>query len=325
MAINLESKYMRVASERTEDKIVDDSIIKTDRFNSECKSVKLGNFTFILPGNSLIRTDGKITINRVEDNYITINKTLDTILYDSVRKCGNFDSIMVSGGIDSSIIAAIGLKINKGCNLIVGGFKDSEDVRYAEILGTDLNSKVTKVILDDNEVEKIAKTLSELGLDTYSIIIGITEYAVMRYAKEKGCKNILSGLGSDELFFGFKKHRDVPPDKLKSFREERLKYLGVFDLLRLKKMSDKIGIEVKFPYLDEEVVEYALSLEIDTKSNDIYDKKILRDLGNSLGLNDLLLERKKKAMQYGSGVTKSLERLSKKHRIKNVGEFIESI
>ena len=184
---------------------------------------------------------------------------------------------------------------------------------------------MSKIILDDSEVEKIAGVLSKLGLDVYSVIIGITEYAVMKYAKSKGYKKILSGIGSDELFFGFKKHRDVPPDRLASFREERLNYLGIFDLLRLRKMSEDLGIDIGFPYLDEEVVGYALNSEINAKADGIYDKRVLRDLGRRLGLSELLSERKKKAMQYGSGVTKSLERLLKKHRLKNVGEFIKNI
>ncbi len=316
---------MRVVKEKTEDNNADDSKIETDRFNSNCASVKIGEFTFILPGNSLVRKNGKITITRLEKKPAVATKTFDSIMYGAIKRCGNFDGIMVSGGIDSSVIAAIGLKINKTCDLIVGGFKESEDIKYAGVLGTDLKSKISKVILDDDEVEKIVKILKELDLDTYSIIIGITEYAVMRYAKERGYKKVLSGLGSDELFFGFKKHRGVPRDRLRSFREERLNYLGVFDLLRLRKMSKSLGVGIGFPYLDEEVVEYAIYSNVGAESNDIYDKRLLRDLGKSLGLSELLSERKKKAMQYGGGVTKSLERLSKKHRIKNVGEFIKNI
>ena len=131
MVIDLGLKYMKAVPEKTEAKSVGGFVIKTDRFNSTCASIGLGDFTLILPGNSLVRKDSKITIERLEEKTIQPDKDFYSIIYNAVKRCGDFDGVMVSGGIDSSIIAAIGLKVNKDCDFIVGGFKDSEDVKYA--------------------------------------------------------------------------------------------------------------------------------------------------------------------------------------------------
>jgi hypothetical protein len=57
----------------------------------------------------------------------------------------------------------------------------------------------------------------------------------------------------------------------------------------------------------------------------IYRKTLLRLAGKRLGLDERIVERNKKAMQYGSGVMKHLEKMAREHGVKNVGEYIKTI
>lgn len=299
--------------------------IRTDHSNSRFETAKLADFTLILPPDSMISIGDKIRVNPIGTNRATTEKDLERILLEAVEECGKSDAVLVSGGIDSSVIAAIATKLDKDCDLIVAGFEGSEDVTYARLLGEKLGKRVSCVILDDGAVERIAKELKALDLDTYNIILGIVEFAALEYARSRGYHAVLSGLGSDELFFGFKKHRELEVSRLAGYREERLFYLAPTDLLRVHKLSGFFGIKIFTPYLSDSVVEHALGLNTDVIVDSLYDKGPIRRAGKELGLSGPLLERKKKAMQYGSGLMNSLERLSKKRGIKNVGEFLKSI
>lgn len=299
--------------------------LKTDKVNSKVKTVKLGDLNLILPPDSLVEVGKSIVIKANRITTKTDHSDLTRVLTKAVSNCGEFDAILVSGGIDSSVIAAIAKRLGQNFDLISVGLDGSEDIKYARRLGEELKQEVSTVIIRDDDVKTTVVELKKLGLDTYNVILGIVEYLALVYAKKHGYTKVLSGIGSDELFFGFKKHRDLPKDKLKDFRDERLFYMPPTDLLRIKKLSDVFGIEILMPYLNDSVIEYALGLNINDMVDSLYDKDLLRQAGKNLGLSDVLSERKKKAMQYGSGIMKSLERLSKKNNIKNVGDFIKII
>ncbi len=296
-----------------------------DPFNLKCLSAKIGEFTLIFPGSSEVSLGKTINIKNVDRLKQPINGDLLTCLRRSILKQSEFDGVMVSGGIDSSLLAYIATEIKPDCKLLSAGFRDSEDLKYADILSSDLKSKLIKTELTDDKVEDIVSILKRLNLETYSIIIGITEYATLERAKNVGCKAVFSGLGSDELFFGFEKHKRISIEDLAALRTERLSQLYRLGVLRAKSIAKFLRIEVLFPYLDEGVLNYALTRDINELITDDYNKSLLRRAGKELGMNPILLERKKKAMQYGSGVVKILSRLAKKHKNKNIGEYIKDI
>ncbi len=299
--------------------------IKTDVFNTSCKSVKLFDFEMILPGNSVVRVGEKLDILTGGLSPKSMSGDILSILRSAVADCGVFDGVLVSGGIDSSVIAAIAEEKIGSIRLFVAGFPSSDDVAFSEILGSSLGVKVDSIILDEKKIEKIIKKLKAFGLDTYSVIIGIVEYAAIEYAASHGCRRLLSGVGSDELFLGFSKHREEKSvAKLKKMRESRLSYINVTDLYRIKTIADKLGVEVLLPYLNEKVVNFALNMHIKSTQY-IYRKTLLRSAGKQLGLDERIVERNKKAMQYGSGVMKHLERIAREHGVKNVGEYIKRI
>ena len=299
--------------------------ITTDRVNSSCRQVSIGDFNLILPGSSEITIGKGIKIRRLRPKHDGRSVDIGIVLYNAIKKIGRINAAMVSGGIDSSVMAALAKRINSGIKLIVCGFSDSEDVHFATILGDDIDADLMKVIITDKDVLKTVKELKKFDLDAYSLILGVVEYQSLKKAKEAGLKRIINGMGSDELFFGFRKHKLVSLDELKKYQEERLSYVNFIDILRIKKISEKLGVDVFMPYLEDDVIASALSLNIMDRLDTLYDKSLLRQIGSQLSLSKLLVERKKKAMQYGSGVVRSLERMAKKEKIKNVGDFIKTI
>ncbi|EEZ92746.1 MAG: asparagine synthase [Candidatus Parvarchaeum acidiphilum ARMAN-4] len=234
------------------------------------------------------------------------------------------DSVLVSGGIDSSVLAAIAITKFKGIKLISAGTKDCEDSIYAEALSNELKTPLNNVVIIEENLYHAIRELKALSLDTYSIIMGITEFLSIEKAKTMKCSRLISGIGSDELFFGFNKHKTLKKEELKEFRDSRLFYMNALDLWRLNSISSKFNISTSFPYLDDEVIEAVLSKNIEDIAKN-YDKIPVRSIGKTLGLSGKITERKKKAMQYGSGTVKLIRDLSKKNKYENVGEFIKGI
>jgi asparagine synthase (glutamine-hydrolysing) len=77
------------------------------------------------------------------------------------------------------------------------------------------------------------------------------------------------------------------------------------------------GIEIRLPFLDFELINYAMRIQPEfkiKKINSYYVRKyILRSLAKSLNLPEEIITRKKTALQYGSGSWKALKILAKKN------------
>ncbi|MCL4396866.1 asparagine synthase C-terminal domain-containing protein [Candidatus Parvarchaeota archaeon] len=292
-----------------------------DKINSTSKNEKIFDFRFVFPGGAAVTLSNNIIKVKLEENERTGQYDLEQALKSSILRFKP-DSVLVSGGIDSSVLAAIAVKESGNVKLVSAGTENSEDSYYASILSRELNGSLYNVKITEENLIHAVKELKALRLDTYNIIMGITEFLSVEKAKEMGLKRIISGVGSDELFFGFQRHKTMKKEELGAFREYRLFYMPALDLWRLNSIAHKLNISIAFPYLDDKVIEAALSKDIEELAEN-YDKFPVRSIGKSLGLSGKITERRKKAMQYGSGTVKLLRDLSKKY--KNVGEFIKEI
>ena len=121
---------------------------------------------------------------------------------------------------------------------------------------------------------------------------------------------LVSGQGADELFAGYSRHRTV----FLSFGQEALSECLRNDFLRIWRRNlsrdDRIfsdhGREVRFPYLDEEVVQVILRSPLDkiadlSLEKGVGDKKCLRELALHLGLPGTGTK-VKRAIQFGSRI-----------------------
>ncbi len=294
-----------------------------DKINSTSKNEEIFDFRYIFPGGASVTLSNNVIKVKLVKNENTEQNDILKALRHSILQFKP-DSVLVSGGIDSSVLAAIAIKEFGDVKLISAGTKDSEDIYYAGVLSSELNSTLYNVTITEENLIHAIKELKELKLDTYNIIMGITEFLSIEKANKMGLKRIVSGIGSDELFFGFQRHKTIKKEELSEFRESRLFYMPALDLWRLNSIANKLDMSIAFPYLNDKVIEAALSKSIEELVEN-YDKFPVRSIGKSLGLSGKITERRKKAMQYGSGTVKLLRNLSKKKKYENVGEFIKGI
>ena len=198
-------------------------------------------------------------------------------------------------------------------------------------MAKDLNLKIRKKIISEEEYEeyvfKVAKAIDEV--DLMKIGVGIPIYVASEMANEDGLKVVLSGQGADELFGGYARHERIYREKgEEELKKELLK--DVYNLYKVNLERDDHctmanGVELRVPFLDEEVVEIALSIPIEYKMSELR-KRILRDVASQY-LPDYIAYRPKKAAQYGSGGEKMIYKVAKKYGFskKRINEFLDML
>ena len=147
------------------------------------------------------------TYNAINDENTAL-KSLEELLYSSIEKrLKNSPSSLLSGGVDSSLIASIYTKISgrKIDTFSIGysEFKNYCELPYAKITSNFINSNHHEVILDkktyiDNFYSSL-DNFDEPHADSASTPLNI----LLKSIKEFGATDILSGEGADELFFGY--------------------------------------------------------------------------------------------------------------------------
>ena len=238
--------------------------------------------------------------------------------------------IFFSGGVDSSIIAAICKTENKDFICYTVGFqedtKEPEDVVEAKKVAKQLGLKLKYKIFNLEETEKIIiETVNILKkvnkTDVVNIGVGAVVLSAIKLAQQDNMKYFLGGLGSEEIFAGYERH-----DKATEINQEcwnGLKYMWDRDLVRDFNLAKGLNVTIKTPFLDQDLIKYAMTLPGDWKLNEEEKKIILREVAEEfLGK---FAWRKKKAAQYGSCFDKSISKLAKKNGLKLKKEYLDSL
>jgi len=202
-------------------------------------------------------------------------------LEDAVRRqlmCDVPYGVLVSGGVDSSIIAAIAAKCREG-RIEAGG---SEPAWWPQLHSFAIGLKGAPDLAPARRVaehigsvhHEIHFTLQE-GLDALSDVVYHLEtfdittiraatpmYLLMRKIRSMGIKMVLSGEGADEIFGGYLYFHKAP-DGVALHREtvRKLQKLHLYDCARANKASAAWGIEARVPFLDRDFLDVAMNLE----------------------------------------------------------------
>jgi len=175
-----------------------------------------------------------------------------------------------------------------------------------------------------NEMEKYIKEVVPLIEDTNVTKVGValTFHLACKLAKEDGIKVILSGLGSEEIFAGYKRHRDST-DINKECLSGLLK-MYERDTYRDDVITMANNLELRVPFLDKELIELSTKIPGDLKIRDGVEKSILREAAIEMGLPKGIAMRKKKAAQYGSKTDRAIVKLAKRNGYRLKSEYLRT-
>ncbi|EZG81605.1 asparagine synthetase [Gregarina niphandrodes] len=180
----------------------------------------------------------------------------------------------LSGGLNSSIIAAMAQKIMRDVNpearlkTFSVGMSDSSDLAYARIVAERLGTDHTEVLYTAEEgLDIIPELIWHLETyDPFSIRAAIPMYILARTVRSAGVKVILSGEGADEIFGGYLYFHSAP--SAEDFRQETIRRLfdcHLSDGLRANKTSMAQSVELRAPFLGSPFVNYAMTIRAEDR------------------------------------------------------------
>ncbi|HLP94346.1 MAG TPA: asparagine synthase B [Saprospiraceae bacterium] len=237
------------------------------------------------------------TFDAVKDNVSDI-ETLRNALEHAVERQLMSDvpyGVLLSGGLDSSVIAAIAKKyaprrIETGSiseawwpqlHSFAVGLKGSPDLAAARKMADYLKTVHHEIHFTIQEgLDAVRDVIYHLETyDVTTVRASTPMYLMARVIKSMGIKMVLSGEGSDELFGGYLYFHKAP--NAQAFHEETVRKLGklhLYDCLRANKSLAAWGVEGRVPFLDKEFMDVAMRLNPEDKrpGNGRIEKWILR-------------------------------------------------
>ena len=258
--------------------------------------------------------------NEIPTDAVSLPK-LKKALEDSVHKqlmCDVPYGVLISGGLDSSVIAAIAAKYSK--KRVESG--DAEEAWWPRLhsfaIGLDGSPdlKAAKIVADAiGTVHHECKYTIQEGLDALRDVIYHLEtydvttiraatpmYLMARKIKSMGIKMVLSGEGADEVFGGYL-YFHMAPNKEELHHEtvRKLQKLSKYDCLRANKSMAAWGIEARVPFLGKEFLEYAMNIDPADKmcSDGKAEKYVLRKAFEGIIPDEVLWRQKE---QFSDGV-----------------------
>lgn len=213
--------------------------------------------------------------------------------------------VFLSGGLDSSIIAALAQQYNQNITYFVLGNPDSPDIEMVNKLVNHLGiTRVNYIPLPTGQElpTLIAKIVYATESYNPSIISnGLATYLLAEAAQKEGLKVVLTGEGADELFAGY--HERLSENEWQLTRSNLINDMRFTELRRLDNCSMANSIEARCPFLDRTVKSIADTLEHKNFYSYDQNKVALRStFGHLLPVE--IAERKKTSFDVGSGIRK---------------------
>ncbi len=235
-------------------------------------------------------------------NIKAICLKLRSLLEESVKR-NLAEGILLSGGLDTSIIATLASKYQK-LKAFTVAFTEapSPDVEYAKQVAETLKLAHTIHKLTMKELNSALRTTIRVlkSFDPMEIRNSVVILVDLKEAKKAGVKTMLSGDGADELFAGYSFLFNYSPEELD--RELRKMWENMH--FSSQDLAAHLKMKVKLPFLDEEFQSYAKQidpeLKVQTENGSVYGKWILRKAFERI-LQPNIVWRVKTPIEQGSG------------------------
>ena len=280
-------------------------------FASEVKSllVATDDINELQPGSYLFdeKSEKYFHLEKQEktnDDPTVISKTLRKLLEESISSRIKNDSFgsWLSGGLDSSTIAAIARPFIKKLHTFSAGLKNSPDLEFAKEVAYHINSDHHEIIVDFNDM---IKNLPEVIYHLESFDALLVRSSIINYIAAKAASDyvgeIFSGEGGDELFAGYIYLKALSPESIDSELIDITCRLHNTAFQRVDRCASAHSTIPHVVFADPNVFNYALTIPTEYKLKDGIEKWILRESVNDiLPLN--VLKRTKAKFWEGAGV-----------------------
>ena len=221
--------------------------------------------------------------------------------------------IAFSGGVDSTLVSKICNDLGFDITLLTIGFPNSHDILFAKDVNKHLNYKHEILEIDQDFFDKIALKISKkIKTDNLSWNENcIAFYHIAKLAQSLGITTVVTANGIDELFCGYNAYREaieVGEESVLQLMDSKLE--NELKMMKaVNEVTSELSIKIIQPLLDEQFIKVAKTIPISEKISGKYDlirKHIIRKLASEIGVPDISVKKRKKALQYGSMIHKAL-------------------
>jgi asparagine synthase (glutamine-hydrolysing) len=255
----------------------------------------------IMPGDcpaGAVVCNGK-EVGKVDPKYPLMD--LDEAISIAVQLRSDDGVVALSGGVDSALISRLA-----GRECVVVGIAGSHDLLHAAQVAEEFGLILHQHLIDPASIEEaLAQVLAVIPkIDPVNASIATTLYFVCQWAWLHGETRILAGQGADELFGGYSRY--LQTETLASDLEKDFLELPM-QLARDQAVAGLHDACFSLPYLDYRVVVAARIIAPEMLVRDGVRKRPLRAVAGRY-MSPAIAQYEKKAMQYGSGVMKEIQR-----------------
>jgi asparagine synthase (glutamine-hydrolysing) len=242
-------------------------------------------------------------------------------------------AVAFSGGLDSSIVAFLVKECGVKARLITVGLENMPETMFAEEAAEALDMPICARTFTVGDVERVLPKALWLIEEPNSVnaCIAIPFYWTADLAASLGLNVLLAGQGADELFGGYHRYLTTYAEKGAEALQKTL-FNDVANCYETNFQRDNKtctfhGVDLRLPFADLHVVNFALSLPLLFKIESPTDKlrkRILRKVAENIGLPSFIVNKRKKAVQYATGVDKALRKLAKRENL-NPSAYVRKV
>jgi asparagine synthase (glutamine-hydrolysing) len=276
-----------------------------------------------------LMTDIDETSRAIRETFIDAVKK--RLLSDPEVPVGSF----CSGGLDSSLVAAIAAEEIPHLHTFVVGIEDekgdlSDDIKAARIAAGHIGSTHHELIFTEEDYnEALPLVINKLeSYDPSLVRCAVPCYFTCKLAADY-VTVVLTGEGADELFTGYHYMKHFPFEKLNMEARRCIGNLHNINLQRADRMGMLFSLELRVPYLDEAMVDLSMKIPPDLKIREHrgakIEKWILRKAFEDTGyLPEEILWRYKVQYTQGAGCESLGEKLAQEEMTDDEYERIKA-
>ena len=259
------------------------------------------------------------------NSFSTLNHSLKSNVFENIynklyqavaKRVDNTErpiACLLSGGLDSSLIAALVKQIHTGeLHTWSIGFEGSDDLKYAQLVADHIGSIHHSIEVTEEEfLFAIPDVINSIeSYDTTTVRASVGNWLICKKIKlNSDAKVIFNGDGADEVMGGYLYFHEAP-DSIAFDKDCRklLSDIHFFDVLRSDRSISSHGLEARTPFLDRDFVQYYLSISYNLRNhkyNGEPEKYLIREAIKTYNPNLLpqqVLNRTKEA--FSDGVSK---------------------
>ena len=226
---------------------------------------------------------------------LQIRQALENAVHDRLNNTHRDIGFLLSGGLDSSLIASIASRKLGKIRTFSIGLEGSPDLAAARKVAKYLDTEHTEVKFTVAEgIAHLNDVIHSLeSYDTTTVRASTPMWLLCKYIKQHTpCRYIFSGEGSDEILGGYLYFHNAPNvDEFACENMRRLRLIHQFDGLRADRCAGAHGLDLIVPFLDKEFIDLCMTINQNEKI-DTVEKRILREAFEGYLPHDILWRQK---------------------------------